>query len=373
MYKKRKNVTIIYNVTNECNLSCIYCFEGQFCKSNIDAVKTINQKFSASIPKMLNVIKGTIEWNGTAENLRILLHGGEPLLISANRYRCFFEEVEALGIHPYYMLQTNGSLLTEAHVDLFKKYHVKIGVSIDGYAELHDLQRKTKDGKGTFTYAWKAIEKLRMNGLDPGGMSTITSNTIKNPGKFYSFFANNKLDLQFNPIFAASTESEESSIYITPKEYADFCCQIFDLWINDQENMTDVNNFTAIMSAFFDSNHHIPMCTFNQNCFDGFIVMDTDGELYHCHRTAGDTSLSFGNIETTSVETFMQNGEFMSQRWNILKSGSCGKCDNSSMCYGGCPYNAYLYKGSFFDTDYFCRAYSAVSRHIYQFLLQHEQ
>jgi radical SAM protein with 4Fe4S-binding SPASM domain len=214
---------------------------------------------------------------------------------------------------------------------------------------------------------------MRDSGLNPGAMATITSNTIRDPEGFYLFFAEKGIDLQFNPIFKAEVQAEENSIYITPKQYSDFCCKVFDLWIDDQKNLTNIYNFATIAQAFFRHEKIVPTCTFNENCFDAFVTMDTGGDLYHCHRTVGNKDMCSGNIASMDMTEFMHDGEFMKNRAGLLKASSCYGCDNFSYCYGGCPYNAYLYKGSFFEKDYFCYAYQTVNHHIYDYLKDHER
>ena len=47
-------------------------------------------------------------------------------------------------------ISTNGSLLTKEILKFFYDNNVKILLSIDGPASVHDLQRKTKDGEPSF-------------------------------------------------------------------------------------------------------------------------------------------------------------------------------------------------------------------------------
>ena len=58
------------------------------------------------------------------------LHGGEPLLLPVDRVDRFLSEVYSgwgqSGV------QTNGTILNDALIEIFKKYHTNIGISIDG-------------------------------------------------------------------------------------------------------------------------------------------------------------------------------------------------------------------------------------------------
>ena len=55
--------------------------------------------------------------------------------------------------------QTNGTLIDEAWCDFFAEEHVNVGVSVDGPKRLHDRNRLTRSGRGTFD---KTIAGIRL-------------------------------------------------------------------------------------------------------------------------------------------------------------------------------------------------------------------
>jgi uncharacterized protein len=66
------------------------------------------------------------------------LFGGEPLMTP-------LEDLEALwswGLAEYgsNSIQTNGTLISDRHVQLFKTYKVQVGISLDGPDELNDAR-----------------------------------------------------------------------------------------------------------------------------------------------------------------------------------------------------------------------------------------
>jgi uncharacterized protein len=71
-------------------------------------------------------------------NSHFTVFGGEPLLTPIDRLEQIFE----YGYRKWGQngIQTNGSLITAAHVELFKRYNVYVGFSIDGYGELNDAR-----------------------------------------------------------------------------------------------------------------------------------------------------------------------------------------------------------------------------------------
>ncbi|MFL6335988.1 MAG: hypothetical protein ACJ754_21985 [Pyrinomonadaceae bacterium] len=66
------------------------------------------------------------------------LFGGEPLLIPEED----LEDLWAWGLEQFgrNSVQTNGTLINEAHVRMFKRHNVRVGISVDGPGELNDVR-----------------------------------------------------------------------------------------------------------------------------------------------------------------------------------------------------------------------------------------
>lgn len=103
-----------------CNLRCDYCYEQP--EREKQAVHKYNRE------AVLEGIKTATQfWQ---------LFGGEPLLIRIED----LEELLKAGHDRwgYTGLQTNGTLITPKHIELFVKYKTQVGISIDGPNELND-------------------------------------------------------------------------------------------------------------------------------------------------------------------------------------------------------------------------------------------
>jgi uncharacterized protein len=99
--------------------------------------------------------------------VRVVLHGGEPLLAGVDRLREIIEALRApllalpkpprldLRIH------TNAVRLDSQFCDLFDKYHVKVGVSLDGPKSANDRHRLYANGNSSHAQVLAALELLR--------------------------------------------------------------------------------------------------------------------------------------------------------------------------------------------------------------------
>ncbi|HET8846037.1 MAG TPA: radical SAM protein [Ktedonobacteraceae bacterium] len=106
-----------------CNIACHYCYQNPQREA-----KNFRQTYS------MERMKSAIAREGGP----FTLFGGEPLLLPL----ADLEELLRWGKQEYGRsgIQTNGILLNEEHLRLFKIYNVDVGVSIDGPGELNDLR-----------------------------------------------------------------------------------------------------------------------------------------------------------------------------------------------------------------------------------------
>lgn len=141
-----------------CNIKCHYCYQQP-------------QRDAGNLPREYDIeaIKAAV----LRENSRFILFGGEPLLVP-------LEDIEALWSWGWQKfgrngIQTNGSLINEKHIKLFKKYNVNIGISIDGPGELNDVRWSgTLEGTRRATAKTElAIRRLCEEGLTPSLIVTL--------------------------------------------------------------------------------------------------------------------------------------------------------------------------------------------------------
>ena len=179
----------IINCTLHCNLACRYCFEENWKEKGI-SVETINNQFLKSLNRFVEFSKKVID-QASGEYSEILLHGGEPLLISDENLESLFKAIREYNKEVQFSIQTNGTLLTKSKIDLFKKYHVKLGISIDGPDFIHDEYRVGKTGNGSHSIIMHNIVELRNSGLDCGALVTFNAKSLKRIEDVYYFFRNN--------------------------------------------------------------------------------------------------------------------------------------------------------------------------------------
>lgn len=181
---------IIVKLTTNCNLECVYCSEGLSSMQTLDI--SIFKKLINELPELLNKY-------GQKE-ITILWHGGEPLTVGKKYLSEAMEyAINNLG-QDYivkFLLQTNGTLIDDEWIDIFRKYSVSLGISLDGYQELHDANRKTKTGAPTFELVIDNIEKLRRNNINVATLMVLNTKENVDIDKLWAFIKNIIYQLKF--------------------------------------------------------------------------------------------------------------------------------------------------------------------------------
>jgi len=144
-----------------CNIGCQYCYQNP-------------QRDAGNFGKSydLEAMKSAILQEGGS----FTLFGGEPLLLPEKD----LEDLWSWGLEKFGSnhLQTNGTLINENHIRMFRKYRVHVGISLDGPGELNDVRW---NGNLAATRAATAkieqvIERLCSEKLTPSLIVTLHRN-----------------------------------------------------------------------------------------------------------------------------------------------------------------------------------------------------
>ena len=358
-----------------CNLACKYCYYLE--KNNLYQ----NSHRHLMSDEMLEQFTREYIEAQTMPQVLFTWHGGEPLMRSIDFYK------KALALQKKYahgkqidnVIQTNGTLLTDEWCEFFAKNHWLVGISIDGPQEYHDHYRVTPAGKPSWEKVMQGIQLLKKHRVEWNAMAVVNAYNVEHPLEFYHFFRDNGCQyLQFTPIVERLTEHEDgrtlasladdreiplADASVTPQQWGNFLCTIFDDWVRHDVGKTFVEIFDCTLANWMGV---LPgICAYSKECGHAG-VMEHNGDVYSCdHFVFPEYKL--GNIREQSLIDMLYGEK--QQAFSRLKHTSlprqCKECDMEFACHGECPKNRFE-KDKYGEPglNYLCQGYYQYYTHV---------
>lgn len=315
-----------------CNLRCKYCFYADI--ADLREVRS----FGIMKPETTEVILANIQKSLRAgDSITIAFQGGEPTIAGLDYFRHFTSIVDTwTGIDVHYALQTNATLLNDEWCAFLKKYDFLLGVSWDVLPDCHDAARVDAAGEGTSKRVLDAIYLLNEHKVEYNVLCTLTNFVARHPNQVWKQLVKHDIRyVQFTPCLDDLEATGESAYALTPKRFASFYNQIFDLWYADFRagKYRSVKLFDDIVNLLAFG---IPSaCGINGHCSPQ-IVVESNGNVYPCDFYCVDEYL-LGNLSEQPLKEIYEspkNRAFASRPHQHPKL--CATCEFSRFCGGYC-------------------------------------
>ena len=345
-----KNCVVIVRPTEECNLRCYYCYSNKSSKKRFMNIRTLE-----------NLIKKVLSFY---KEVTFLWHGGEAMLMGIDFFNEILELQRKYGKNKKIIneIQTNGTLINEEWGKFFKENKFYVGVSIDGPKEINDRIRIYKDGSGSFDDILRGINILKKYKVETAGICVLGRHNISKIEDVYNFYKKIGISLNINPFIGSGRgKLFEQMLQITPEEYGYAMIKLFNLWFQDPS--VKIFDFYKIIKSFFIGDNNI--CCFSGRCSKEYISICPNGDVYPCGRWAGYTRFKMGNINTNTMEEIITSKISQKLTQRILKLRECINCKWVEICNGGCPHTSYIYTGSIYGKDFYCRGRKILFEYMY--------
>jgi uncharacterized protein len=304
----------------KCNIQCQYCYQNP-------------QRDAGNVPRSYDLEKMMrgIERAGGPFSL----FGGEALVVPEEDLEALF----AWGLEKYgsNAIQTNGTLINDRHIHIFKKYRVQVGVSVDGPGELNDVRwagslKKTREATEK---AHAAIERLCREGIVPSLIVTLHRNnatTDKLPIMHDWMRRLERLGIRSARLHLLEVDHES-----VREKYA----------LSTQENLEAMLSFAALerelstlrFDIFVDMRNLLLGQDRDATCVWGACDpyttravqgVEGNGQTSNCGRTNKD-GIDFTKSSSEGFE------RYLALYHTPQESGGCRDCRFFVMCKGQCP------------------------------------
>ena len=352
-----------------CNLACKYCYYLE--KARLYDHLPQRERYNMSDSTLEEFIRQYLEAQ-TQPQVLFTWHGGEPLMRPLSFYRrvLALQRRYARGHLIDNCLQTNGTLLTDEWCEFFRENNWLIGISIDGPQELHDEYRRARGGQPSFLKVMRGIRLLQKHGVEWNAMGVVNDYNANYPLDVYHFYKENGCKyIQFAPIIEvspSSTKEGEVSMLpfsVTPRQYAHYCCTIFDEWVRHDVGQVFVQLFDSTLARWVGEEPGV--CTMCETCGHASVI-EANGDVYSCdHFVYPDYLL--GNIHHNTITSMMYSSrqvKFGRDKRDSLP-GQCLACQWRFVCNGGCPKDRICHTADGVPgLNYLCTAFQEFFAHV---------
>lgn len=323
---------LLVKINLKCPFDCRYCYQDPMRKIGVEKIKY-------NIDETIEQIK---ELNSNNENRQITIHGGEPLAIPIDDLEKLFKT--SFEINKRSSIQTNGYLITEKHIELFKKYKTGVGVSIDGDFPCNELR-----GKGTPKQRKKQTKKTLQNikrlQAEKIPVSIISVMHKKNAvGLRKELFKQFLLNMSKSGITGRLNPCCDPEFGLTQDEAIDFYTDMIDFMV--ENNIRHWSPFRDIINLLKGNGNSV--CVFKDcdpYCTQSAYSLLADGQEGVCLRLYTD-----GQVYSRDTKEY-------NTRSQILKQSDCKDCKWWKYCKGGC--SGLSIDDDWRNKDRYCKVYIA--------------
>ncbi len=334
--------TMVMNVTNQCNLSCSYCYEYGEDK--------IVQTENGSQPKMMTeeTARASVDFmlREAGRTAHLTFFGGETLLnfrVLQPTVAYARERAAALGKLVDFSLTTNATLLKPDTIEFLAANDFGVTISIDGPADLQNKFRVFHGGAGSYELVAPNIKALlaRHRSRPVGARVTLTRDTLQ-VRRIYDHLTN---EIGFREVgFAPVTSAPGRPHAFGDDGFAEVLAQFRDL-ANDYRDAAlegRHHGFSNVRETLGEI-HRGASKAWPCGAGFGLLGVSTSGDVALCHRFAGSDDHKLGTVRD-GINRDAQRA-FLDTH-HVANKTDCQTCWARPLCAGGCYHEAHTRYGT---------------------------
>lgn len=348
--------TALVKLASRCNLDCDYCY---VYKMGNDGWRSQPKRMSGPVAQAAARRLRDLCLRQAAP-LSVVFHGGEPLLVGAERFASLcatFRDAlpSSCGLH----LQTNGVLLSDEMLDVCARHDIGISISLDGPALLNDRHRPDHAGRGSHARVTQAIERLRAHPrsrvLFTGVLAVV--DLASDPTEVYAALKLTgapSIDLLYrdgNHDALPPGKADASST-----EYGDWMCRLLEVYLADRHPVPVrfLDDMLKLLLGGRSRKEGVGLEAY------GIVVIETDGSIRKNDTLKSAHGSADGFIRQWSVMTDEISDIAMSDEFTAYHDAqrptctTCASCPDLGVCGGGMPAHRWRTANGFSNPSVFC-------------------
>ncbi|NRB11408.1 MAG: radical SAM protein [Rickettsiaceae bacterium] len=363
-------LSIVLKITERCNLNCSYCY---FFNGSDQSYKERPARMADDdIDSLIEFLSDGIR-DLSLGHINIGFHGGEPLLYGRKKLDDLCTKLSAKlssKVKLTFSLQSNGLLIDERWIDIFKKHSIGLGISVDGPKEYNDKYRVDFQGNGSYDILLQKIELLHNLSMRFGILSVI------NPDigglEMYNFITKDLKIKSFDVLFPHLTHDEEPMHNI--KNFGKFLVDLFNVWVSDDNRKVRIRLFESFLRLFMGRRRLLYGLGATKDLALPLVTIRGDGDLepvtglmYTDPQTVTKTGF---NIKDINLNDFLKVPIFQEiAKAQLELPEKCKNCCWEHVCGGGNIIDRFSKKNRFNNPSTYCQALQELFSHMAKYLL----
>jgi uncharacterized protein len=333
--------TVVMNVTNQCNLSCSYCYEyGEDRIAAPDGKTAFMDEQTAR-----QTIDFLLEQSPGRRDVHLTFFGGETLLnFKVVRRAIEYARRRAAEAGKYidFSMTTNATMLTPEIIGFLAENNVGVTVSIDGPKEANDRFRVFNNGRGSYdAIAPRIKELIKVHRSRPiGARVTLTAQVVD----VKRIFRHLTEEMGFDEVGFAPVTTSPVRLYAIGNKGLDHVLEQFTELAGeylDHALQNESHGFSNVRDTLQELHQGVSKA-YPCGAGLGLVGVSPSGDIGLCHRFVDSPAGRLGHI-STGVDRVAQ-AEHLS-RAHINNKHDCRTCWARPVCSGGCYHEAYVRYG----------------------------
>jgi uncharacterized protein len=358
---------VVVKVHQRCNLACDYCY-----------VYTMADQSWRERPRVMTRTTWLAAAARMAEHaethrlptMRLVLHGGEPLLAGADQLATLVSDFRAampgtcrLDVR----VQTNGVLLDEATLTRLREHDVSVGISLDGPSADNDRHRRLPGGGGSFAAVDRALRLLArpeyrssfagmLCTVDPASDALACYDALME-------YAPPLIDFLLpHANWSAPPDRRPRG---GPTPHADWLMTVFDRWYDAPHQETRVRLFEDIIALALGGFGHSEQIGLSPVAV---LVVETDGAVEQADslKSAYPGACATGlTVHADQFDAALAHPGVVARQIGLRAlSDTCRRCPVHTICGGGHYAHRYRAGEGFHNPSIYCADMLRLIRHI---------
>ena len=300
--------------------------------------------------------------------VRVVLHGGEPLLAGTARLTQISRTLRA-AVEPACELDlsihTNGVRLDEEFCELFRAERITVGVSLDGDRAANDLHRRFADGRSSYDPVVRAVGLLREERYRDWYAGLLCTVDLRSdPVAVYRALASLEPPAVDFLLPHATWDVRPPGAADGRTPYADWLAAVFGAWTADGTRFR-VRTFNSIIATTRGGRSQTEALGLEPS---RLLVIETDGSL----EQADSLKVAYDGAPATGYDLFAHSLteaaahpaiRARQQGVNGL-SQTCRQCLVVDSCGGGLYAHRYRAGSGFNNPSVYCRDLEKIITHV---------